>query len=126
MTSKVDKKLFLSGNGRTVAVTGPITRWDSGETSAKFAVVIAQATDDGEILSAYAASDEVYRRGSAGWDAKASVKYDAPALTPGPRRRSPLRRFKTGTLSRRCTTGRCPSRCGSESAPPLIDKEADT
>lgn len=84
MTSKVGKKLFLSGNGRTVAVTGPITRWEPGETSAKFAVVIAQATDDGAILSAYGAPDEVYGRGSAGWDAKASVEYDSPPLTPGP------------------------------------------
>ena len=60
MHSKVDDNLILSSDGREVAVSGPITKWDVGEESATFAVVIAQVDANGDIVLARGRSRGTY------------------------------------------------------------------
>jgi hypothetical protein len=73
MISRVDANLVLRPNGRVVEVTGPITQWDADETSATFAVVIAQLQADGTIVLAHGSSVNTYHSGDGAWSAHAHV-----------------------------------------------------
>ena len=67
MHSKVDDNLILSPDGREVAVSGPITKWDDDEQRATFTVVIAQLGEDGDIVLARGHSQKTYENGAAKW-----------------------------------------------------------
>lgn len=84
MHSKVDDNLVLSSDGREVAVSGPISQWDSDEKSATFTVVIAQVDDDGEIVLARGASHTTYENGAKTWKATARVSKPGARLSDGP------------------------------------------
>lgn len=83
MHSKVDDNLRLSADGREVAVSGPISKWDDGEQSATFAVVIAQIDENGDIVLAKGRSRETYRDGARKWEATAKVTQNGARLTAG-------------------------------------------
>jgi hypothetical protein len=82
MISRVDASLVLRPNGRVVEVTGPISQWDADETSATFAVVIAQVQSDGGIVLAHGSSAHGYQSGDGAWSAHAHVAGPA-SLTAG-------------------------------------------
>ena len=84
MHSKVDNSLVLSTDGRTVAVSGPITKWDGDERSTTFTVVIAQIDDAGEIVLARGRSHEAYENGARSWRAAARVSKPGARLSHGP------------------------------------------
>ena len=73
MISRVDANLVLRANGRMVEVTGPISQWDADETSATFAVVIAQVQPGGEIVLAHGSAGHNYQSGDGAWAAHAHV-----------------------------------------------------
>ena len=83
MHSKVAHSLVLSTDGRTVAVSGPITKWDNDERSATFTVVIAQIDAGGEIVLARGRSHEVYENGARRWYATALVSKPGARLSHG-------------------------------------------
>ena len=83
MHSKVDDNLRLSADGREVAVSGPITKWDDDEQSATFTVVIAQLDESGDIVLARGRSRETYERGAKTWEATAHVTREGARLTAG-------------------------------------------
>jgi hypothetical protein len=83
MHSKVDDNLILSSDGREVAVSGPITKWDDGEESATFAVVIAQVDANGDIVLARGRSRGTYRNGATTWEATAKVTQNGDRFTAG-------------------------------------------
>ena len=84
MHSKVSNSLVLSTDGRTVAVSGPITKWDGDERRATFTAVIAQIGEDGEIVLARGRSHAVYENGARRWRATARVSKPGARLSPGP------------------------------------------
>ena len=73
MTSKVDDKLRLSPDGKTIEVTGPIQSWQSDEAAAVFSVVISQAAGNGGPTTAIGASTLTYVPTSGTWTAEARV-----------------------------------------------------
>jgi hypothetical protein len=73
MISRVDANLVLRPNGKVVEVTGPISQWDPDETSATFAVVIAQVKSNGDIVMAHGSSAQTYNSGDGSWTALARV-----------------------------------------------------
>jgi len=83
MHSKVDDNLILSPDGREVAVSGPITKWDDDEQRATFTVVIAQLGEDGDIVLARGHSQKTYENGAAKWEASARVIKPGARLTAG-------------------------------------------
>ena len=84
MHSRVDDNLVLSTDGREVAVSGPISQWNSDEKSATFTVVIAQVDNDGEIVLARGASHTTYENGAKTWKATARVSKPGARLSDGP------------------------------------------
>lgn len=83
MHSKVDDNLILSPDGREVAVSGPITKWDDDEKRATFTVVIAQLGEDGDVVLARGHSQKTYENGAAKWQATARVTKPGAQLTSG-------------------------------------------
>lgn len=77
MAPRVDPKLHLSPNGRTVTVTGPIDGgWDPDEAAAVFTVVISQTNGAG-IVTAIGAS-ATYEPAAARWTATATITNGTP------------------------------------------------
>ncbi len=83
MHSKVDDNLILSSDGREVAVSGPITKWDGDEKRATFTVVIAQLGEDGDIVLARGRSQTTYENGAGRWEATARVTKPGIRLASG-------------------------------------------
>jgi hypothetical protein len=84
MKSKVDIDLHLAGDGKSVAVTGPILKWDTGETAAVFTVVISQVSGNGAgIVNALGWSTVTYQHGVGTWSATARVNGANGRLHPG-------------------------------------------
>jgi hypothetical protein len=83
MHSKVSNSLVLSADGREVAVSGPITKWDGDEQSATFTIVIAQIDVNGEIVLARGTSHDVYQNGARSWYATARVSRPGTRLSHG-------------------------------------------
>jgi hypothetical protein len=81
--SRVKAKLTVSDDGRVVAVTGPITKWEGDEESATFTVVIAQVDGDGDIILARGESEYTYRKGAKRWEATARVNGRGGRLKRG-------------------------------------------
>ncbi len=82
MTSRVNKHLKLSADGRTVNVVGPIVTWEGDERSAVFSVEITQPPN-GAAVSARGRSAQTYRPSNSSWKANARVG-DGPPLQVGP------------------------------------------
>jgi hypothetical protein len=82
MTSRVNKHLKLSADGRTVNVVGPIVTWEGDERSAVFSVEITQPPN-GATVSARGRSTRTYHPSNTSWQANARVG-DGPPLHVGP------------------------------------------
>jgi hypothetical protein len=82
MNSRINKKLCLNNDGKTVHVKGPILQWDPDEVSAIFTVTIKQITDSGATASA-TGSSQTYFPSAHAWDADAIVTT-GPELEYGP------------------------------------------
>jgi len=82
MNSRIDELLCMDNAGQTVKVKGPIIKWDPGEVSAIFAVVITQVKASKKIAMAGGISER-YMSGAVDWDALATVTA-GPPLEVGP------------------------------------------
>jgi hypothetical protein len=80
MTSRVNKNIHISADGRTVTVVGPIT-WEPDEECAFFSVVISQP-QGAPAVHATGVSGRVMR-GATTWEATATVVEAGKRLQPG-------------------------------------------